>query len=80
MTEDAGIQQLFPNLHGLVPGLSLPLADQPIHELPPNERLLVHGQVILAVLDQVRAVSSRSERREGEGRGRGRGEGEGGCK
>ena len=68
MSEDSSIQQLSPDLRSFVSVLRLPLADQPVHKFPPDKRLLVCGEVVLAILDQARSIPSCSGRREGGGR------------
>ena len=60
MSEDAGIEQLFPNVHGLYPGTGLSPRDEPVDKLSRHKRALVGGEVVLAILDQVGAVIAQS--------------------
>ena len=60
MPEDTSFQHLSANVHSLWARGGFSLCEQPVHKLLANEALLVRGEVILAVLDQVRAIPTQS--------------------
>lgn len=74
VSEDSSLQQLPADVNSLRTRGGLPLGQEPVHEVLPHKTLLVGGEVVLPILDEVRPITFHSGGRERE-RGRERKEG-----